>query len=422
MGTGGNSQEIEIGEETERMKIDNIVLLTESPFTRRDYARFGVKLLNNNNIKVEVWDLTGIIHPGYDVEPPDPLELPEILVFREKEEVRKRIYALEKEKTLVINLNSGWLDRLWLFRLLTKHSIRYAVMALGIIPYFNVDSTARKKDLFKMLFRFKPSNLGIYIAAALNKFIRKIPFNWFGVAPASFILTSGTFSVHYYPFPIDDSTEVIWLHAWDYDLYLEENKKPVVPGPRKTAVFLDAYMPYHPDAVLLNEKNFVIPNNYFRTLGKFFDSVELDRHIRVEIAAHPRADYSDKPGCYGDRALYFGKAAERVRASEFVIAHSSTALNFAILYNKPVIFVYTREMAMGGYALFIENMASWYGKRAYNLDEPCAIDWQDELKVDDALYERLRESFIKKKGSPEAPIWQIVADRFHNVTHSKHAF
>lgn len=393
--------------------VKKIILATESPFTLRDYKRFGIEIFKSNNLDVEIWDLTRIIHPEYNIAPPDPFSSGELKIFGVKNDVLRLVSKLDIEKTLVLNLNVGWLDRIWFYRVLTKYRVRFAVMALGILPTQHANAvTQTKKSIFKKLTAFKFSCIHSYFSVLKTRVMRRIPFKYFGVSAATYFLASGELSPGHYYFPVDKSTETIWLHALDYDLYLETNKKPIFQEPLNKAIFLDAYMPYHPDFVLLGEKNPVTPEKYFSSLNSFFSKVEKRLNTKVEICAHPRADYSDKPDCFNGRKLYFGKTIECVRSAKFIIAHSSTSLYFAILYRKPVIFIVTEEMKRNKLlGVFVDILASWFGKNAINIDKDYSIDWESELLVDEKRYEHFQTLFIKKADSREEFTWQILADR-----------
>ncbi|HPP88644.1 MAG TPA: hypothetical protein PLM75_12375, partial [bacterium] len=46
-----------------RNKIRKIIFLYSSIFCERDYKRFGIDILKQNDFKVEVWELSPIIFP-----------------------------------------------------------------------------------------------------------------------------------------------------------------------------------------------------------------------------------------------------------------------------------------------------------------------------------------------------------------------
>ena len=145
-------------------------------------------------------------------------------------------------------------------------------------------------------------------------------------------------------------------------------------------------------------------------LFTFFDWLERDYGVRIVIAAHPKSLYDRHPDYFGGRPALRGKTAELVRKSGFVLTHGSTALNFAVLFNKPLLFITTYRLQQSLTSRYLFEMARWLGKAPINLDEPLHLDWQKELTIEEQTYGRYRNAYIKKVGSPEKPCWQIFAD------------
>jgi hypothetical protein len=393
--------------------INKVILVTESPFTRRDYKRYGIDIFRNNNLEIEMWDLTRIIHPHYDIMPPDPFSGKGLKIFSSKRNVADNISKLDRNRTIIINLNNSWLDRLWLFRFYSNYKIKYAMKALGIIPLDNPEKKIRV-SLFSELSFFKITYKNI-IRAIKNRLGRRIPFYFLGVSPAVLLLTSGELSENLYYYPKDRNTEVLWLHALDYDLCLEENTKPPLIEVSGCAVFLDDYVPFHPEWVLFGEEKPVTAERYLTSINKFFDHIEKEQNLKVVIAAHPSSDYSDKPGSYGNRMIYYGKTVGCVRSSKFVIAHSSTAINFAVVYRKPIIFILTDELVGKKDSVYIDIFASWFGKKPINIDSPYSIDWKKELTVDENKYKVFQNTFIKKQNTKEEYSWKTLINKLKEM-------
>ncbi|TAL09724.1 MAG: hypothetical protein EPO02_09505 [Nitrospirae bacterium] len=198
-------------------------------------------------------------------------------------------------------------------------------------------------------------------------------------------------------------------------MYLNERDRPV-SADAKLGVFLDEYLPFHPDYDRLGLTAFSSADAYYPALRRFFDFLEHEHVVRIVIAAHPHSRYEDHPDYFGGRLVVKGQTLELVRKAGFVIAHSSTALNFAVLFRKPVVFVTTDSLQQNQrVARSIRVMASWLGKTPINVDAPLGVDWERELTVDEKAYARYREAYIKKAGSPDKPAWQIVADHLKTV-------
>ncbi|MEA4995138.1 MAG: hypothetical protein VB075_13945 [Petrimonas sp.] len=118
----------------------------------------------------------------------------------------------------------------------------------------------------------------------------------------------------------------------------------------KYAVFLDEYLPYHPDVKIWG-KQALKPDEYFKCLNKLFDEIERVLSIKVVIALHPKADYSTN--IFLNRATFKYKTAELVRDCEFVIAHDSLSISFAILNSKPILFTYMSDFFKMGTTIMV---------------------------------------------------------------------
>ena len=181
-------------------------------------------------------------------------------------------------------------------------------------------------------------------------------------------------------------------------------------------VFLDEYLPFHPDFIHLQMAHPTTAEDYYPLLRRFFGFLEDNYGVRIIIAAHPRSRYEELPNYFGGRPVIRGKTAQMVRESEFVIAHSSTSLNFAVLFYKPVIFITTNQLEQSSQGPFIHLMASWFGKQPINIDDqPIGVDWESELRINEEAYARYRNSYIKKDNSEELPFWQIVSNKIKSL-------
>jgi hypothetical protein len=203
----------------------------------------------------------------------------------------------------------------------------------------------------------------------------------------------------------------LWLHTLDYDIYLNEKNKPIEVVDHQ-GVFLDEYLPFYPAYQYLGFRPFIMkPVDYYRLLCKFFNHLEDKYHMDIIIAAHPRSDYKKIDNYFEGRPVIKGRTAELVRNSSFVIAHASTSLNFAVLFEKPIIFVTTDELEKSPEGVWIHNIASLFGKNAYNLSQIDDINVSNELNINKQVYEKYKNYYIKRIGTEESPFWEIFANK-----------
>jgi hypothetical protein len=388
-------------------KITKIIYFIESPFNKRDYERFGVETFIRDGFEVCVWDFTPFLHPQVDssVIPPDPIEYKNYMRFNSKRDAITAI-STEQEDCFVVSLIPYHIGTLSIFRQISKNKIQYCVLITGSIP--NPYSNKSKESFFIRIKRLTPWKL-------INHFFIKIPLLLFGVSPVTFALAGGARSSTNMPL-INSDTDVLWIHTLDYDIYLDD--KESVQGGTKTAVFLDAYLPFHPDFIHAGIDPPVTPDEYYPFLCKFFSRVEEELDLKVVIAAHPRSHYDNLPDFFQGRKVIIGKTIELVKKSKLVILHHSTAINFSVLYKKPMIFATLDELEKTIHGGYISNFASYFSKMPINIGRSSDIDLERELYVYEEGYARYKHDFIKPEGTEETPFWQVVANKI-KILHSR---
>jgi hypothetical protein len=391
--------------------INKIVFLVSDPFNRRDFERFGIELLQKNGFEVEVWDMSNILNPALvkNYSPPDPIDLPYCRVFTDKD------YALNKLKTLssdtfIINFIAYLLKSYYVYKAISVSQAEYAVFMANALP--SVESSRR--SLFYYLKKLRKVTWKKLVSLSHNLVTHgfyRLPFAWLGVKPASLILAGGEQCLKY-PYPTAKTTEVLWAHTFDYDLYLKEREVPFTERP--IAVFLDQYLPFHPDFIQMKVQPPLNADKYYPVLNKFFGLVEQELGLKVVIAAHPRSNYEKHPDYFEGREWVRGKTIRLVKESQLVLTHASTALNFANLFCKPVIFMTSHDLDKSGQGHFIRTMANWFGKEPIFINDNSTINWERELTVSASHYDRYRRAYMKTEHSEDLPFWQIVANRLKN--------
>ena len=111
----------------------------------------------------------------------------------------------------------------------------------------------------------------------------------------------------------------------------------------------------------------------------------------VVIAAHPKSNY-DKDRFDG-RAIYRLKTAELVKSCSHVLMHHSTAISYAILSYKPIIFFITTDMVNSTDHLLTRGLASYLGNDIINIDESYS-DMPEKIMIDKDLYDSYKYNYI----------------------------
>lgn len=398
-------------------KVSKIVFFGDSPFNGSQFKYLGIEILINSGFEVLIYDFSPLIYPKlYEAGvSDDPIEYQKHFCFVNKSDAIKAIRELGSDTFVICLMPYNSERTFWIYRTLSKTRAPYAVLVTNAIPARNTNGGIKR---FLNNFLNKISRLS-YIK--IRKKIRSITYRVvflcnLGIRAADLVIAGGAESVRNYrrSFPFGKKTEILWTHTLDYDILLEMRCKSSAKN--ANAVFIDAGVFYQVgDGLTLLEGHPALTSNkekYRASLHNFFNKVEIETGCIVNIAAHPGYAGCSHPDEFGKRLTIAGKTAEMISQSNFVITHGSTAVSFAVILGKPIIFITTDELlAITEHAVGIENMASWFGKTLINIDHSFDINWDNELLIDNGYYSNYKNSFIKKKGSQEINSWQIVANR-----------
>lgn len=144
----------------------------------------------------------------------------------------------------------------------------------------------------------------------------------------------------------DRFEKIVWFNcAKNIDYYINhpdvEQYVRLKQSPQKRTdryiVYIDQYIPYHVDLKFhmpdLNQRQ--VAEELFPSLNRYFCFLEKQYDCKVIIAAHPVSNYRDNP--FEGREICLFQTAALVRDSVGVCMHSSNALSFVMLFDKPVV-------------------------------------------------------------------------------------
>ena len=133
------------------------------------------------------------------------------------------------------------------------------------------------------------------------------------------------------------NAEIVKVNSDDYDNALSlKGSNPLINS--DYILFLDEYLPLHPDTLLFKIKNVTV-NQYYPELNKYFDLVEKQYGMPVVIAAHPKAIRYKNEDFFNGRKVFFDKTSQLTEHAHFVLAHDTTSINYAVSFNKKLHFI-----------------------------------------------------------------------------------
>lgn len=343
---------------------------------------------------VEYWDIVSLVRPEHEEH--GALRTDYLRVFRSSDELERALRAPENRAALYIMLltYNGQLARI--FRLLSRAGCRMLNFAWGALPHDS--SSAWRK------FAACAANPARCVREVVNRSRARALRRLGLIAPFAVTFAAGAVGIA----ASAHAGRVVPVNYFDYDLYVQAKRagaQRLVQG--RYIVFLDSNLPYHSDLAFLGYRH-IDPERYYGSLNRFFEILEQAYGLGVVIAAHPRANYDSRT--FAGRPVERMVTAELVRDADFALSHTSTAMSYAVLNCKPLMFIYTDDMAatyersvmreMRCYARCLD--APVFNVNAVSLARPPALP-----PLNAARYQRYKYDFLTSPESENSPTQEI---------------
>lgn len=371
-------------------KTTHIVYISYEPYIHKYGEDFYFKDAVEAGFTVEYWNLYAVYHSKEKAS--------EALTHGiEKKissfvELENQVKVYKDLAFFIFKINySGKVFRL--FRLFSIYKCNTGFFARGALPFPHQSQSLRKKfsAKFKAFRKYSFIKNAVLNQLALQARKKKL------VLPFTYVFYAGSESFpvigYGYNYGLNLSS-LIPVNSFDYDKYflLKHSHGRIVA--ERYCVFLDTYLPFHPDFDLLKMPK-VDAEKYYSSLNRFFEYIEKLYNIKVVIAAHPKSDYENSKA-YKHRLIKKNKTAELIKDSEFVITHASTSVSFAVLFEKKILFTYTDEIKKiyeyGQYALVI-NFAQILNASCINIDDNLPYDFKI-LPEDISAYKNYKYKYL----------------------------
>ena len=379
------------------MQVTQILVLTEAPFTKRDYDRFGVDLLRKN-FHVSILDCTPWLKPEFWKK--YSAIAYECTGYKQVADFESFVASLEgSAKALAIDfLGGGPKCAAARIELKNRHIPR-AIFLLGLLPRAKYKWSQRLRQILH-------SNTP---RSALRKLARRGIQVIHREPPADLVVLTGAASLK--ELRVQRTAKRVWAHTFDYDVYLSNgHQEPELA--ERYAVFLDEDMAFHPDYDHSGITPPTTPDKYYPAMNRFFEQFERANGMRVIVAAHPRSNYELHPDVWSGRTLIHNKTAQLVRGADYVLGHSTTSLSFAVLWRKPILFLSSKDLDKSYLGPLIALRSSLLQRPLINVDDCPGMELNQNgfLVVDERAYSRYVAEFIKAPGTPDIPAWQIFSE------------
>lgn len=157
----------------------------------------------------------------------------------------------------------------------------------------------------------------------------------------------------------------------DYEEYVRSLSRRTPYESERYMVYIDNYFPLHTD--IKKREPYIRPEEmaqpFYDSMNRFFDAVEKRYGCKIKIAAHPAAMYTDNP--YNGREIVWRQTPDLVKDSEGVMMHTSNAVSYALLNNKPIVLLTNSiyKQAIREYRRVV-TLSKLFKVRIFNTDNP----------------------------------------------------
>ena len=377
-----------------------VFFVVENPFTERDLVRFGIDTLRNR-FDLTVLDATGLVNPRFwerrkSTQANDPL-------IRTVETMADLDDLLCAEDPDAIILNLG-IHRV-------RHRLyEYAQRRPAVTAEFQLGAIPGDEMIFPL--RSKVRLLWSKPAVAIRGARARINRLRFGHDFPNLFFRGGNAAVSRSSL---GGTRVVDAHSLDYETFRETatNKSGWNPTPKRPyVVYVDQNLGYHPDYEQSGTKSPITPERFYPTLNEFFAEVTRRTGLDVVVAPHPRSLAAQNGQLFWNAEISNAPTVDLIAGCEFVLAHYSTAISFAILHSKPILQIATIELLDSWENKFIKAYSKVLGTPPLNIDNfaqnPSVLAL--DPSVDQHVYDTYLRSFLTSAPHDHRRVWEIVAD------------
>ncbi len=374
--------------------IKKIIFALDSPFTKRDYERFGVEILKDNDFDISIWNFgTFINKESFKAHKKSNLS-----TFDNQISISKKsdFYDLNLDKeinpqTIFIMFFGIRHNTKWLYNIFNSKKAIYGIPNLGEVPSKKITILKRWLSVLKRYFS-----------------------GYHKVFLPSFALVGGEIANEKLKNYSLGKFEIIDAHSFDYDLIFKSNQNnqdPIIKN--DYAVFLDEYVPYHPDYIHMGVEPDCSPEKYYPELNSFFNFFEEKTQMKIIIAAHPSSNYKTDENPFNNRKIIKNETRRLIQHATHVVAHASTATSMAVIYKKPIHFVLSSKYSKR-YKDLINLHASQLNQIPINISREQQNDSFSKV-VDERIYKLFFKRYIKSKESTNLSLWEIFAKNCKNI-------
>lgn len=380
------------------MNKSTLIIISSFKFAQYDYERFEVneykKYLNVKILDIS-WFIDSALSGGTVGK---KYAGNDIISIRTGYELFKLLLQYRREN-----------DRLVILSLVQPFNIRTLLYFLGLrfikLPYIDLYNSGcpvipEKNKIISRLIKYKTQPR--FLFASFRGLISSYLFKTLKLYP-TYRLVAGDVNYHVYGKSLErKGVTVLNGGSNDYIMYLNQcnYENSHINNQSKIGVLLDGVAPmFGSDAITLRKKEPFTAKEWYSSMTQFLDSIEKETGVIIKVAAHPKSNHAANPPYLGYRDVVYGETINLISNSKYIIARNSASIAWGILLKKPIIFVYSNQLAKDDkFMKSINYISNLVGANPVNIDD--SVNHSNVLRFltcNTALYEKYIRNYLTSR-------------------------
>ena len=378
-----------------------IIYLVTFVMTKHKWFRNEINYLEEN-VDIEVHELCDFLFPGARSTLSESHKSKKIFSFKTFLDWKNYVLNLQqkciKEKKKLV-----FLSELSKYPTSQGYNLKYMMVNKFLKKYhidyyeFNCPGAMPTKSYTKNYLNY--INIFRYfkfIILRLNELMTNFLATLLDVKPKGIFIAGNWSKKKFENYKHAKDIELVDFNSWEFSSTIDE-KKENLNSFKKYGVFINMPNPKkETDSVLLHLYSPETYEKWYPALDNFFSYLEKIFNLKIIIASHPKSNEEGLLNYLGNRTAILNKTEELVKGSEFVVGRNSTALAFAIIYKKPIFFIYSNETKKSTHTLnSINQLSNYFNTKSINIDENFSENQIKSLiSIDKKLYENYKNEFL----------------------------
>lgn len=362
-----------------------VVFLKYSPLTAKVYEDCCFKALFDAGFTVEYWNITELFNiylPDFEsYKPTENIAVRNILSYDELDRLVK-----DNLSALFVSLMTCEFNQAKIFRVFTSNNVKTA--------FWGPDPVYVQKSSFNRRFRRVTLKkiLGVIENYLMHILLRINVFHYY-----DYYFSVGNFGyrqIGIFDNKLLSKSTPLPINSFDYNRFHYKTEN-TIDDEKDCIVFIDQYLPMHPDNIITGRKSIPV-NDYYDRINVFFDFIEKHTGKKVIIAAHPKAQRYHDTDFFRGRKVVFNQACSLIKNASLVLGHFSTAIDYAVMSYKPILLLNSRlfEDYCPSYSDYVSSIAERIGSHFIYIEECECISNNEQLLNLSSKQRKLYCSFV----------------------------